>query len=152
MNLHFENLHTYGEKELRAAATMISAFTDAMHTTVAKIEAAPAAVVAAVETKVEKVEAEVEKATRRKSKNAEAPASAPAAEAPKQAAPAASAPIGVDELRAALQRYTAEHGLPAGIPLLNEFGCARISELADKDEATKQAFLAKCPPQATEAA
>jgi hypothetical protein len=52
-----------------------------------------------------------------------------------------SAPISIDDLRAALQGFTSAQGMPAGIDLLKKFGCSRISELAAKDEATKQGFL-----------
>lgn len=57
-------------------------------------------------------------------------------------------PVTIDALRAALQRLTATQGMPAGIELLKKFGCARISELAEKDEATKLSFLVDCPPEA----
>lgn len=53
--------------------------------------------------------------------------------------PAAAATI--DDVRAALQAYTAKHGVPAGIDLLKGFGAARISELKEADYA---AFVEKC--------
>ena len=61
-------------------------------------------------------------------------------------------PLTIDDLRAALQRFTAAEGMPAGIDLLKGFDCARISELAEKDELTKFAFVAKCPAPVVEAA
>lgn len=54
-------------------------------------------------------------------------------------------PITIDDLRAALQRFTAASGMPAGIELLKGFGCNRISELAEKGDDVKAAFIAKCP-------
>jgi len=53
--------------------------------------------------------------------------------------PAAASTI--DDVRAALQAYTAKHGVPAGIDLLKGFGAARISELKDADYA---AFVEQC--------
>lgn len=66
------------------------------------------------------------------------PAQAPVAEpAP---APAAPAPT-LDQVRAALQQFTAEKGVPAGVELLKKFSAGRISELAEADYA---AFVAEC--------
>lgn len=50
-------------------------------------------------------------------------------------------PLTLDEVRAALQTFTASKGVPAGIELLKEFGAGRVSEL----DAGKYAnFVAKC--------
>lgn len=38
--------------------------------------------------------------------------------------------LSIDEVRAALQQYTAAKGVPAGIELLKEYGAGRISELS----------------------
>jgi len=38
--------------------------------------------------------------------------------------------LSVDEVRAALQQFTAAKGVPAGVALLKEFGAGRISELS----------------------
>jgi len=38
--------------------------------------------------------------------------------------------LSIDEVRAALQQFTAVKGVPAGIELLKEFGAGRISELS----------------------
>ena len=47
----------------------------------------------------------------------------------------------IDEVRAALQQFTAAKGVPAGIELLKKFGAGRISELAEGDYAS---FVAEC--------
>lgn len=47
----------------------------------------------------------------------------------------------LDDVRAALQGFTAAKGVPAGIELLKEFGAARISELKAEQFA---AFIGKC--------
>jgi hypothetical protein len=52
-------------------------------------------------------------------------------------------PVSIDDLRSALQAYTSAKGMPAGIDLLKKFGCSRISELAAKDDGTKQNFMAE---------
>lgn len=52
------------------------------------------------------------------------------AEAAPEPAPAPeSKPVTLDEVRAALQAFTAAHGVPAGIELLKGFEAGRISEL-----------------------
>jgi hypothetical protein len=88
-------------------------------------------------------EPEVEKPKARKPKAKE---EAPVAETPPwvEAAPKAQ-PLTIDDLRAALQRFTAKEGMPAGIELLKGFGCNRISELAEKPDAMKGDFVAACP-------
>lgn len=42
-------------------------------------------------------------------------------------------PLTVDDVRAALQGFTAAHGVPAGLALLKTFGASRISELKAED-------------------
>lgn len=49
--------------------------------------------------------------------------------------------LSVDEVRAALQQFTAAKGVPAGVALLKEFGAGRISEL---DASNYAAFVARC--------
>lgn len=49
--------------------------------------------------------------------------------------------LSIDEVRAALQQYTAAKGVPAGIELLKKFSAGRISELAAEQYA---AFVAEC--------
>lgn len=71
---------------------------------------------------------------------AEAPKPEPVA-APVETAPSASAEATLDDVRAALQAFTAAKGVPAGIELLKEFGAARISELKAENFA---AFIGKC--------
>lgn len=68
------------------------------------------------------------------------PAQAPVAEPAPAVAPAAPAPT-LDQVRAALQQFTAEKGVPAGVELLKKFNAGRISELAEADYA---AFVAEC--------
>lgn len=55
--------------------------------------------------------------------------------------PAPAKEATIDDVRAALQGFTAKNGVPAGIDLLKEFGAARISELKEADYA---AFVEKC--------
>ena len=50
----------------------------------------------------------------------------------------------VDDLRAALQGYTERKDMQAGIDLLREFGCARISELALQPAEVQRAFVSYC--------
>lgn len=47
----------------------------------------------------------------------------------------------LDEVRSALQQFTAAKGVPAGIELLKKFNAGRISELAEGDYAS---FVAEC--------
>ena len=47
----------------------------------------------------------------------------------------------LDEVRAALQQFAADKGVPAGIELLKKFGAGRISELKEDDYAS---FIAEC--------
>ena len=50
-----------------------------------------------------------------------------------------------DQLREALKTLAAKSGMTAGIALLKtEFGCARITELAEKPVDVQLAFLARC--------
>lgn len=78
--------------------------------------------------------------------DAEVQAEAEAAEEPEVPAPveqtqADPATFTIDEVRAALQQFTASKGVPAGIELLKKFGAGRISELAEGDYAS---FVAEC--------
>lgn len=50
-------------------------------------------------------------------------------------------PLTIDEVRAALQQFTAAKGVPAGIELLKKFNASRISELAEDNYAS---FVAEC--------
>lgn len=50
-------------------------------------------------------------------------------------------PLTLDEVRAALQQFTASKGVPAGIELLKKFNAGRISELEEGDYAS---FVAEC--------
>jgi hypothetical protein len=52
-----------------------------------------------------------------------------------------SKPITLDDVRAALQKFTSVSGIPAGIELLKKFGANRISELKAEDYA---AFVEGC--------
>lgn len=64
--------------------------------------------------------------------------------ASKQEEPASGTPqnpASLDDVRTALQAFTAGRGVPAGIELLKEFGAARISELKAEQFA---AFILKC--------
>lgn len=68
---------------------------------------------------------------------AEAPV-APAAEAP---ADTTAKPPTADDLRAALMAYTKAHDVNAGLELLKDFGCQRISEMVDKPQADQLEFI-----------
>jgi hypothetical protein len=50
-------------------------------------------------------------------------------------------PLSLDEVRAALQQFTASNGVPAGIELLKKYNAARISELGEEHYG---AFIADC--------
>ena len=70
---------------------------------------------------------------------------APSPEPPSQ--PAAAGEVKaftVDELRAGLQKFTVKHGMVKGKELLDSFGCARVTELADKGAEVHAQFMAKC--------
>lgn len=54
---------------------------------------------------------------------------------------ASSTSASLDDVRAALQKYTQGKGVPAGIELLKEFGAARISELKEESYG---AFIGRC--------
>ena len=59
-----------------------------------------------------------------------------------EAAPEVEAkPLTLDEVRAALQQFTAANGVPAGIELLKGFNAGRISEL---DASLYGEFVARC--------
>lgn len=77
----------------------------------------------------------------RKPKEEAAPVVEPEApaEAPEQEAEAKT--YSLDEVRAALQQFTAKSGVPAGIDLLKSFNAGRISELDAGDYA---AFVERC--------
>lgn len=60
---------------------------------------------------------------------------------PTAAVAEASTPITLDEVRAALQAFTASKGVPAGIEVLKKFSAGRISEL---DESNYGAFIQEC--------
>lgn len=70
---------------------------------------------------------------------------APAVEEQAPAAPAQeAAPITIDDLRAALQVFTAKNGIEAGMPLLAKYNARRISEMAEQSEEAKAAFIKEC--------
>ncbi|MEL7079667.1 MAG: hypothetical protein AAGM46_27815, partial [Cyanobacteria bacterium J06582_2] len=72
-------------------------------------------------------------------------ASAKPSEEQAPAAPAQeAAPITIDDLRAALQVFTAKNGIEAGMPLLAKYNARRISEMAEQSEEAKAAFIKEC--------
>lgn len=72
-------------------------------------------------------------------------ASAKPSEEQALAAPAQeAAPITIDDLRAALQVFTAKNGIEAGMPLLAKYNARRISEMAEQSEEAKAAFIKEC--------
>lgn len=75
------------------------------------------------------------------------PTSAPTPQA-KQNAPVAPAPQNspktVDILRSALKDYTSRHDVQAGIDLLKDFGCNRVSEVAELSADEQDNFIKLC--------
>lgn len=71
---------------------------------------------------------------------AEIPAVEPEISAVEHEEPPAKA-YTIDDVRAALQGFTAQHGMASGIDLLKNFGASRVSELKVGDYA---AFIAGC--------
>lgn len=71
---------------------------------------------------------------------------APAVEeqAPAEPATESAQPITIDDLRAALQVFTAKNGIEAGMPLLAQYNARRISEMAEQPEDAKAAFIKEC--------
>lgn len=71
---------------------------------------------------------------------------APAVEeqAPAEPAKESAQPITIDDLRSALQVFTAKNGIEAGKALLEKHGAGRISEMAEQPEAAKAAFIKEC--------
>ena len=71
---------------------------------------------------------------------------APAVEeqAPAEPATESAQPITIDQLRAALQTFTAKNGIEAGMPLLAKYNARRISEMVEQSEADKAAFIKEC--------
>lgn len=85
-----------------------------------------------------------EKKKTRAKKEAVAPVEKPSEEtagAPAKDTPTIDKPLSLDEVRAALQTFTASHGVPAGIELLKEFNAGRISEL---DACLYSEFVERC--------
>ena len=70
-----------------------------------------------------------------------AAASDPEPEATPEPQPVSDKSYSIDEVRAALQQFTAANGVPGGIELLKKFGAGRISELAEGDYAS---FVQAC--------
>lgn len=71
---------------------------------------------------------------------------APAVEeqAPAESATESAQPITIDDLRAALQVFTAKNGIEAGMPLLAKYNARRISEMVEQPEEAKAAFIKEC--------
>lgn len=71
---------------------------------------------------------------------------APAVEeqAPAEPAQESAQPITIDDLRAALQVFTAKNGIEAGKALLEKHGAGRISEMVEQPEEDKVAFIKEC--------
>jgi hypothetical protein len=89
-------------------------------------------------------EAAPPKRTRRTKAEMAADAGNAAPAAAEKAAPAtdsATVEASIDDVRAALQRYTAVHGMPDGIALLKNYGAGRISELGVEQYPL---FIAEC--------
>ena len=65
-------------------------------------------------------------------------------QAPAEPAQESAQPITIDDLRAALQVFTAKNGIEAGMPLLAKYNARRISEMVEQSEADKAAFIKEC--------
>lgn len=65
-------------------------------------------------------------------------------QAPAEPAKESAQPITIDDLRDALQGFTAKNGIEAGKALLEKHGAGRISEMAEQPEAAKAAFIKGC--------
>lgn len=65
-------------------------------------------------------------------------------QAPAEPATESAQPITIDQLRAALQTFTAKNGIEAGMPLLAKYNARRISEMVEQSEADKAAFIKEC--------
>ena len=65
-------------------------------------------------------------------------------QAPAEPATESARPITIDQLRAALQTFTAKNGIEAGMPLLAKYNARRISEMVEQSEADKNAFIEEC--------
>lgn len=79
----------------------------------------------------------------RKPKAAAEPVVAEEVVEPVVAKPTAQASYTIDDVRAALQQYTAAHGVTGGIALLKSFHASRISELP---AASYAEFIGQCQP------
>lgn len=80
----------------------------------------------------------------RKETAQESPAPAVEEQAPAEPAKESAQPITIDDLRAALQVFTAKNGIEAGKALLEKHGAGRISEMAEQSEDAKAAFIKEC--------
>ena len=80
----------------------------------------------------------------RKETDQESTAPAVEEQAPAEPATESAQPITIDDLRAALQVFTAKNGIEAGMPLLAQYNARRISEMAEQPEDAKAAFIKEC--------
>lgn len=80
----------------------------------------------------------------RKETTQESTAPAVEEQAPAEPAQESAQPITIDDLRAALQVFTAKNGIEAGMPLLAKYNARRISEMVEQSEADKAAFIKEC--------
>lgn len=90
---------------------------------------------APVEKKERKPRAKKEEAVAAEPQNEVAESAEPVAETVAESATTDAKPLTIDDVRSALQQFTAGKGVPAGIELLKEFKAARISELAEEQYA-----------------
>lgn len=119
------------------------AVSDAGAEAAATADEAPAATVK----RTRRTKAEMEAAKAAESGNAQAAGSPDTSESEAQSSAGDSgqaadpAPLTIDDVRAALQRYTAANSMPLGIALLKNYGAGRISELREDQYAL---FIAEC--------
>lgn len=83
-------------------------------------------------------EAPVKEAVKRSKKVVASKPAESASDTPQSSAPP---DLSLDDVRAALQRYTAVHGMQNGISILKSYGAGRISELDANQYAL---FIAEC--------
>ncbi|CAB5144375.1 hypothetical protein UFOVP147_8 [uncultured Caudovirales phage] len=102
--------------------------------------AAPVVVKRTRRTKAE-IEADAAKEAAAPVEKSAEPATETASTEPVAQAGSTAPTVTLDDVRTALQAFTAAKGVPAGIELLKEFGAARISELKAEQFS---AFILKC--------
>jgi cytoskeletal protein RodZ len=117
------NVSELRDKIVALASVIDSGFTTIMNNmNQAQPTAQPQAQAEAAETKTDEAAPANKRGRKPKEKAEEAPA-----KDEKPAAP--TAPIALEDVRSAFQKYVKTNGMPAGVALLEEFGASRFSDL-----------------------